>query len=264
MDISSPDVRRPTPDSPSKVHMWILILLGWTAVFSLLSVGLLLTKSSDPSLSTTELSAACQNGVLNGITTNLTRISEACSENTDEGDLNANVSTYEATYVETLLPTFTLPAGWSTKVFSNVGGDTSIPLASLSGTKGTFFDCNGCSFDIGTTLFSITSESIAKAKSMDLATIAQYYKENDASVNPNSETTYSNISASSVELSGKTLVIIDGTQSVAAAGAPQGDFHILRLTTPTTFVEVTFYESDGATNDDWQTIYSSLDWSAVK
>lgn len=65
---------------PSKVHMWILILLGWTAVFSLLSVGLLLTKNTDPGLSTTELSAACQNGVLNGITTNLTRISEACSD----------------------------------------------------------------------------------------------------------------------------------------------------------------------------------------
>lgn len=249
---------------PSKTHMWILILLGWTAVFSLLSVGLLLTKSSDSGLSTTELSAACQNGVMNGITTNLTRISEACSENNDENDSDTEASEYGATYVETLLPTFTLPAGWSTKVFSNVGGDTSIPLATLTGTKGVFFDCNGCSYDIGSTLFSITSDTIAKAKSMDTTAIAQYYKQNDASVNPNSETTYSNISVSSVELSGKTLVIIDGTQSVAAAGASQGDFHILRLTTPITFVEVIFYESAGATNDDWQTIYSSLDWSAVK
>ena len=73
------DVITPVPSAPtSKVHMWILLLLGWTAVFSLIAVGLLLTRSTDTGLSTTELSAACQNGTINGITTNLTRISDAC------------------------------------------------------------------------------------------------------------------------------------------------------------------------------------------
>ena len=116
MNLPSSDVQRPTSDSPSKVHMWILILLGWTAVFSLLSVGLLLTKSSDSGLSTTELSAACQNGVLNGITTNLTRISEACSdaELIPTAPITVEMSVEGA-------PTFSYPLGWHFSIYNDLG-----------------------------------------------------------------------------------------------------------------------------------------------
>lgn len=115
----SPDVQHSTSDSPSKVHMWMFIFLGWTAVFSLLSVGLLLTKSSDSGLSTTELSAACQNGVLNGITTNLTRISEACSNT--ESTASTAPTTVEMSIDN--VPTFSYPLGWHFSIYHDVAGN---------------------------------------------------------------------------------------------------------------------------------------------
>lgn len=89
----------------SKVHTWMLILLTWIAVFSIVIVGILLTRNSSSSLSSSDIATACQNGTTSGITSNLTKISEACNAD------SATAATTTTMAIEGT-PTFSYPVGW--------------------------------------------------------------------------------------------------------------------------------------------------------
>jgi hypothetical protein len=243
--------------------MWMLILLAWSAVFSLLSVGLLLTKSSDPTLSTTELSAACQNGVLNGITTNLTRISEACSANVvadSEPESEVTLGTvFDGALADGALPGLALPIGW-TGTWNNGVFDDGI-FATFTAVKGIYETCNACGGLRNPPAFNIVSREVSKAELMNPEAIKADYVEKSKA----DDAEYTNIAVTSSSPSvGTTIVTIDGTASEQAAGGHNGAFHIVRYTNATKYIELTFREEDGATNADWLVVKKSLDWSTVK
>lgn len=254
-----------------KVHTWMLILLVWIAVFSLISVGLLLTKSSSSSsLSNSDITSACQDGTINAITTNLTRIADACEagkgekkDTTIATPVTTNIGfIYDASDAGGYLPKVSLPSGWSSKVFWNVGGDDKDqPVTNLSATKGTFYECSGCSSDRGVTLFSIVSSKLTGGTPMmDPEKIKADYAEKSKA----EDTKYTNIVVTSSSVAGGTLISIDGEQEIQAAGNVNGPFHILRFANTTKVIGLEFNESNGATNADWLIIKDSLDWSTVK
>ncbi len=121
----------------SKVHTWMLILLTWIAVFSIVIVGILLTRNSSSNLSSSEIAAACQNGTTSGIASSLTKISEAC---------NADSATAAATTTMAIegAPTFSYPVGWQFAVNKNlVGGKHTIIMNGNSGPIVTGTDTEG-------------------------------------------------------------------------------------------------------------------------
>mgnify|MGYP001596250023 FL=1 len=217
----------------SKVHVWMIILLVWVAVLSLIAVGLMLTKGSGTSITQSEIATACQNGTVNGITTNLTRIADACQAAQEAKKSPSTPATtgvaYDAVDAQGHLPKLTLPAGWTGSVFINNSHEASRPYyASFHATKGISFDCNECGGVSAPAEFTVTSDALAKAKSMDIAAIqAEYAK---------SPTQYTNISVSSESVTGGTLVRIDGTFTPDGVVSHAGVFHILRFTNATKFV----------------------------
>ncbi len=243
MDLSSSDTRPPTPDahSPSKVHMWILILLSWTAVFSLLSVGLLLTKSSDPALSTTELSAACQNGVFNGITTNLTRISEACSE-----ENLAEADEYISVVGTAWYPGFNVPEGWH---ISGVMNDPMMYTITMSDQPMITYHFN--TDELSVAHLWITTKGVPADGIPDRAAyIASLYAGSE----------FTNVVTNSTSVSDGTLFTtsLDETPEIGTT------IHktILHYFGSMTLVTITYDNETDAS--DWETFSSSLDWSTIK
>lgn len=256
-----------TPDHvpPSKVHTWMLILLSWIAIFSLVSVGLLLTKASSSGLSATDITAACQNGSINALTTNLTRISDACNTvptDATKKDTTTTVATVSGASLDGKktdgkLPSLTLPINWSGAW--NLGVFNEGILATFSATKGIYETCNECGGMPAPTRFSLTTMLVTKAELMDVDKIKASYIEKSKP----DDAEYTNIVVSSSPVAGGTLVAIDGTASEQAAGGLNGPFHILRFTNASKYIELTFNEV-GATNTEWLTVKNSLDWSTVK
>lgn len=251
----------------------MLGLLVWTATFSLLAVGLILSQDSSDGLSDTEVSAACQNGVLNGITTNLTRISDAClsgSETETATTAAANAgTTFNIKGLAEIMPTFTLPAGWSGSAFGNYSHETGKAYASFMGTKGISFDCNECGGVTAPAQFSITSNPIGRTDgmseggeilalgSMDVATIEAAYKKTGAG--------FSDVSVTSMKVNNGTLVTINANWSdPGGVVAHAGPFHILRFQTATNHIEIYFPVDHDATESEWEFLKNSLDWSTIK
>lgn len=243
MDSLSPNAQLPTSEThtPSKVHTWMLILLGWTAVFSLLSVGLLLTKSTDSGLSTTELSAACQNGVLNGITTNLTRISEACQ---DEPETTPNTISIQGTE---FYPGFIALNGWHIS-----GAMTNNDTYTIS-----MSDKPNITYYFGTDAPSATKITI-KTEPMP------------ATVNPDTQTSFvaaqfpdtgfENISTTVETLTDGTLYTTEADQLYEIGG----DIHQTTLHFFSSTKLVTIIYENTASAVDWSTFTDSLDWSTIK
>lgn len=242
----------------SKIHIWILILLVWTAVFAMIAVGLILTKSSAPSISQSSIALACQNGAMNGITTNLTRISDACLPSGDDQSESVSGPTYDAADSRGYLPKVVLPLHWSGNVFMNFAKDVTLPYARFHATKGIAFGCNECGGVSAPAEFTVTGNDLLPAHSalMDVAKLQSDYAANAAQ--------YTQITVTSESVSNGTLVHIDGIFTPDGVVAHAGQFHILRFANTTKFVELTFYEDHGATNAEWELVKASLDWSTVK
>lgn len=244
---------------PSKVHVWMLILLTWIAVFSLIIVGLLLTKTSN-SPSIADIASACQNGSINAITTNLTRISDACdvapTNITSSPVLGASL---DGTKTKGTLPSLTLPITWSGAWNTGVFIFNESILATFEATKGVYEVCNECGGIPNPARLSIATLTKEKAALMDVEKIKADYAERSKA----DDAEYTNLNVTSSSVSGGTLVSIDGTASEQAAGGLNGVFHILRFTNATKYVELTFDEV-GATNAEWLVVKNSLDWSTVK
>ncbi len=261
---------------PSKVHTWILILLVWIAVFSLISVGLLLTKSSSSSsLSNADIPPACQDGTMNALTTNLTRIADACTAGKDGKKDTTPVApaiiagtSFDAKDSQGYLPKFTLPSSWTASVFMNNSHEATKPYVSFSATKGISFNCNECggvsaptSFfleanDLGKTPFPGDSQINGTPASMDIKAIEAAYAKNTEQ--------FKSIVVTSEPTNNGTLIHIDGSYEPDGVVAHAGIFHILRFGNTTKIIELTFYEDQGATNAEWLIIKNSLDWSTVK
>ncbi len=250
----------------NKVHTWMLILLVWIAAFSLVAVGLLLTKGSSTTLSATDITAACQNGSINALTTNLTRISDACNTvpDTDKTESVAVAipattgTTYDAKDSQGYLPKLTLPQGWTANVFiNNAKADIpNTPFASFGAMKGIGFDCNECGGVTAPAQFWIEANDAAYANIYAVSELKADYEKNAK--------TYQNVTVTEKLENGTQLVEINGTFTPDGVVAHAGIFHIIKYITGTRFVEITFYEDHGATNAEWLTVKNSLDWSTVK
>lgn len=244
-------------ETPSKVHIWILALLAWTAVFSLIAVGLLVARESNDGLSETEMSSACQNGVLNGITTNLTRISEACVDGITQPEEEIQNLSFDAVSSNGTLPSLSIPlhwtASWSLGLFSDK------KLAEFRAVKGIYETCTECGGLDNPPTFTIKSLPASEADAMDPETIKNAYIESSKA----DDVEYTNIVVASYILKNGTLILIDGVEDIQAAGARNGVFHIMRFLTTNTYVELDFHEH-GATSNEWLTVKDSLDWSTMK
>ncbi len=245
----------------SKIHIWILILLVWTAVFAMIAVGLILTKSSEPSISQSSIALACQNGAMNGITTNLTRISDACLPDGDNDGKGSQVTghIFNAVDADGKLPALTLPTGWTAEWSTGVF-DEGI-LATFRSVKGIYETCRECGGMRNPPSFSITAMMMEKADLMEPDAITAYYVEQSKA----DDREYTNIAVTkNTSTPGMTLITIDGVSAENAAGGHNGPFHIVRFLNATKYIELTFREEDGATNAEWEIVKNSLDWSTVK
>lgn len=225
---------------PSKVHMWMLVLLAWTAVFSLIAVGLLLTRNPNSGLSTSELSAACQNGTINGITTNLTRIAEACStaEPVDTSDITIKGTER--------YPGFISPTGW------HVAGSWNNSIYTIAMNNEPMiihvFDSEGTNLE---KISISTTELPAGAGSDSSAYVASLFSDSRFSEKSTTSQTLTNGTLYTTTL--KELIEID------MGDHPQT---ILHFFTPTRLITVNY--KIGTADAAWATIEDSLDWSTVK
>lgn len=227
----------------SKVHTWMLILLTWIAVLSLVAVALLLTKNSSNGLSSSEMAAACQNGTMNGITTNLTRISEACQTQPEETMTTKNVIIKGTE----LYPGFIAPESWHVSgAMSN--NDTYTILMSDKPNIVYFFGSDAPS----ETKVTIKTEPIPA--SITSSTQAAYV----ATQFP--ATGFENISTTPKALTAGTLY----TTEADALYEIGGDVHLTVLHFITGTKVVTIIYDNTAVKTDWEIILNSLDFSSIK
>lgn len=227
----------------SKVHVWMLILLTWIAVFSIVIVGILLTKSSSNGLSSSEMAAACQNGTINGITTNLTRISEACQTEPEKTTATENVTITGTEFY----PGFIAPKSWHVSgAMSN--NDTYTILMSDKPNIVYFFGSDAPS----ETKVTIKTEPIPA--SVTSSTQAAYV----ATQFP--ATGFENVATASKALAAGTLY----TTEADALYEIGGDVHltVLHFFAGTKMVTISY--DNAAAKTDWEIILNSLDFSSVK
>jgi len=224
----------------------MLILLGWTAVFSLIAVGLLLTKGST-SISSSDISLACQNGTLNGITTNLTRISDACNTETDGTPAPAATITVKGT---DFYPGFSLPASWNTFGDWTNDGDQSSYTILLSDQPMiiTLFGSDQPSpTKIELTTAAIPSDVPADKQSAYISSLF-------------ADKSYSDTTTTSKALSGGTLYTTTTTLTSELRGAEK--MTVLHFFGKTMFTDITY--TVGSADSAWTAFVSSLDWSSIK
>lgn len=226
--------------------MWMLILLGWTAVFSLIAVGLLLAKGST-SISSSDISLACQNGTLNGITTNLTRISNACQTATDESVLPETTISVPGTE---FYPGFSVPASWNTfGDWTNGGNQTSytIRLGDQPMIIPPFGSATPSVTKIVITTAPIPSDVTTDKQSAYIA--ARFEDKN-----------YSDTTTTSKAISNGTLYTTTTTNTTALRGAEKETvLHFFGKTMSTTITNTA-----GSADSAWTAFVSSLDWSSIK
>lgn len=226
--------------------MWMLILLGWTAVFSLIAVGILLTKGST-SISSSDISLACQNGTLNGITTNLTRISDAC--NTEIEGTPAPAATISVKGTE-FYPGFSLPVSWNAfGDWANGGSQTSysIRLSDRPMIISTFGSDEPSATKIVLTTASIPSDVTADKQS---AYIASQF----------ADKSYSDTATTSKVISNGTLYTTTTTHTSELRGAEKRT--VIHFFGKTMFTTITY--TIGSVDSTWNAFVSSLDWSSIK
>ncbi len=222
---------------PSKVHTWMLILLSWIAIFSLISVGLLLTKGSSNSLSATDITAACQNGSINAITTNLTRISDACVGTTD---VKKPVEQKTRSVIGTAqYPGFSYPIGWSIFGAPQESTGYSISLSSVP-----------ILFGVSTVPVHITSIPLPADATPDkqAAFVAALFP----------AASFSNVSTTSKAFANGTLYTTTDTIIGSISNGAETSLHFFGATN---LVTVSYSDALGT---DWSVILNSLDWSSVK
>lgn len=234
--------------SPSKVHTWMLILLSWIAIFSLISVGLLLTKGSSSSLSATDITAACQNGSINAITTNLTRISDACQTTQEGKNGGEETTTNDITIKGTeFYPGFITPAGWH--VSGNMtNNDTYTILMS---------DKPNIVYYFGTDAPSETKITI-KTEPMPASALPNTQAAYVTAQFP--ATGFEHVSTSSSTVATGTLYVTEADQLYEIGG----NIHqtTLHYFSPTKLVTIIY--DNTATEASWEAIKNSLDFSSIK
>lgn len=261
MNTQTPDMNHaPT----SKVHTWMLILLTWIAVFSIVIVGILLTKGSGNTLSATDLAAACQNGTINGITTNLTRISEAC--NAEPTTTATTVSKGLSFSGNDYLPSLTMPINWTGSGFENNAKDPARPRATFAGTTGIYIDCNECGGVGFPSQFSMAGDVIANLGIVE-TTVAPRYplgSTDEATIKTNLAKVagVSNVTVTSAAKGTGTLVTVTGSFDPGGIDAYSGPFTILQYHTQTNVVEL--LRQSNVTDSEWEAMLSSINWTIVK
>lgn len=227
--------------------MWMLILLGWTAVFSLIAVGLLLTKGST-SISSSDISLACQNGTLNGITTNLTRISDACQ--TDDTDGTATSPTTLSVTGTEFYPGFSVPTGWHiVGDWTNSGSQSSytVSLSDRPMIISTFGSDEPSATKISLTTTTIPSDVPADKQS---AYVALQFADKK----------YSDTTTTSKVLANGTLYTTTTTLTTELRGAEKQT--VLHFFGKTMFTAIAY--TTGSADSAWTTFANSLEWSSIK
>ncbi|MEK7633059.1 MAG: hypothetical protein AAB473_04705 [Patescibacteria group bacterium] len=253
-----------TQTPPSKVHTWMLILLTWIAVFSIVIVGILLTRNSSNGLSSSEMAAACQNGTINGITTNLTRISEAC--NAEPVTASANTTKGIPFSGNDYLPSLTLPINWTGSGFENNAKDPVRPRATFAGTTGIYMNCNECGGVGFPSQFSMAGDVIANLGIVETAVAPRYplgsTDESTIKANLAKITGVSNVTVTSTAKGTGTLVTVKGSFDPGGIDAYSGPFTLLQYRTQTNVVEL--LRQSNVTDSEWETMLSSINWASVK
>lgn len=230
----------------SKIHTWIIILLVWTAVFSLISVGLLVTKPSSSSLSQSDITSACQNGTINAITTNLTRIADACVTGQEgKKDTTPIVAMVKS---DGIYPSFSYPVGWHI-----VGTPMETNGYAIKMRDEPLLECDGCDgINIPIRIYILDKVKMLAGKTPEDYVKAQYA---DA-------TFYSNAKITSASVAGGTLftVTVDVKDMISTPTIDE-----LFFFGPTKIAEVSHQiESDPAKIAGWEIVKNSIDWSTVK
>lgn len=227
----------------SKVHTWMLILLTWIAVFSIVIVGILLTKGSSNSLSATDLAAACQNGTINGITTNLTRISEACNAEPTTPVPNGDTTIQGTEFY----PGFIAPSGWH--VSGSMTNNEIYTIVMSDKPNITYFFGTDAPSETKVTIKTEPIPTNAGATTLAAYVAAQF-----------PATGFEHVSMTSSSVGTDTLFVTEADQLFEIGS----DIHqtTLHYFSPTKLVTVTY--NNTATVTSWATIKNSLDFSSIK
>lgn len=223
--------------------MWMLILLGWTAVFSLIAVGLLLTKGST-SISSSDISLACQNGTLNGITTNLTRISDACQVVATSDEPAKLILPGTEFY-----PGFTLPADWQVAGDWTKDNDQSSYSVQMS-NEPLIVTLFGSDAPSATKIWMTTTHSNIPAADARAAYVAAQF----------ADTRFSETVTTTVPVTGGTLYTTKTTETSELRGAEKET--ILNFFGTTSATAITYMQ--GSADGVWTDFVASLDWSSIK
>ncbi len=244
-DLSSPT----TIDQPpvSKVHTWILVLLSWTAVLSLIAVGLLLTKSS-PNLSTSDITIACQNGALNGITTNLTRISDACQATNQSEDPKTKGPKKLIFSGTEFYPGFILPGDWQVSGDWTKDGDQSSYTMQMS-NKPLIITLFGSDAPSATKIWTTTTHAVIIAADAQAQYVAAQF----------ADAKFAGTTTTSTPITGGILYTTKTTVTSDLRGAEKETVLNFFGTTSSTVIRYIH----GSVDSVWDEFAASLNWSTV-
>lgn len=231
----------------------MIILLVWIAVFSLISVGLLLTKSSSSSsLSNSDITSACQNGTINALTTNLTRIADACEAGKGEKNDGNPIAKIENVSIKgtNLYPGFVIPNGW------HVSGD--LTNSSEKGYTITMSDKPMIVYHVDSDAPSVTKIWIVTKV---LPTEITPEKQSAYIASLYTDSHFSNVLTTSSTLTNGTLYTTTFHDGFSEFDKDSSKI-VLHFFGATTLSSLTYNNEAKAT--DWEIIKNSLDWSTVK
>lgn len=241
-----------TPTQPhSKIHTWIIVLLGWIVVLSLAT--LVLTFGKNDGASADDVSTACQDAVNSSIVENATAIADSCLAALEEGKPEGNDEPESVSASSTMVG-FEYPSDWTAAMRDTTYESRQSFTTHLD--PGFIFFCDGC--DGPMVPITIRTEAKDPAVAANFGSYKGYWQQIYAE-----STSYPSVTNSETVMSNGTLYTFSGRAN--GLGGP-ADFEALHFEGATWVATVFFDEfDDGDEYDDaWELVKNSLDFSLIQ
>lgn len=241
-----------TQPTHSKIHTWIIVLLGWIVILSLVTLGVTIAKNGDTGTSTSELANACQNAIVSGIMQQGDTIAESCLSALEEGKAQGETES-EQVQASSIMAGFVYPFDWTAIMLDTSINDQERFTLFLDPTYIYLCDdCDGPNVPI-----------VLHAETKDPNVIAQhgsYAKHWEALY---SDALYSNITITNKALPNGTVYTITGRTD--GLGGP-ANFEKIAFEGSQRVATAYYSVADDETNDyedAWSTVKNSLDFSLI-
>ncbi|KKW30306.1 MAG: hypothetical protein UY72_C0015G0003 [Candidatus Uhrbacteria bacterium GW2011_GWD2_52_7] len=243
-----------TQPAHSKIHTWIIVLLGWIIVLSLVTIGVVLSKNPTTGMNASELANACQNAVVTGITQQTDTIADSCLSALEEGKSKSGQEP-EQVQASSIMAGFDYPYDWTAFMLNTTHNDQERFTLFLD--PDFVYICDDC--DGPNTPIVVHTETKDPNIITQYGSYGEYWKNIYTS-----DSLYTNITISSKIISNGTIYTITGRSD--GLGGP-ANFEKIAFEGSQRVVTVYHSVADDATEtyqDEWTVVKDSLNFSLVE